>query len=64
MVEDTAVGVTDEPAADDRLAALEQKVSALQSELDSVREAHRVDLEELLRDLDDLTSRVRRALDS
>jgi signal recognition particle receptor subunit beta len=64
MVEEPAVAVTNEPSADDRLAVLEQRVSALQSELDSVREAHRVELEELLRDLDDLSSRVRRQLDS
>ena len=38
-VEDTAVAVMDEPVADDRIASLEQKVTSLQSELDSVREA-------------------------
>jgi signal recognition particle receptor subunit beta len=63
-IDDTAIAVLDEPAGDDRIAFLEQKVTALQSELDSVRDEHRVDLEEILRDLDDLTSRVRRRLDS
>src|SRR5438270_4153910 len=58
--DDTAVAGMDEPIGDDRMVILEQKVTSLQSELDSVREEHRVDLEELLRDLDDLTSRVRR----
>ena len=63
-IDDTAVAVLDEPAGDDRIAILEQKVTSLQSELDSVRDEHRVELEEILRDLDDLTSRVRRRLDS
>jgi signal recognition particle receptor subunit beta len=62
-VEDTAVAVMDEPA-DDRIATLEQKVTSLQSELDSVRETHRVEIEEIVRDLGDLTSRLRRLLDS
>jgi signal recognition particle receptor subunit beta len=63
-VEDTAVAVMDESVADDRIAILEQKVTSLQSELDSVREAHRVEIEEILRDLGDLTSRLRRLIDS
>jgi signal recognition particle receptor subunit beta len=63
-VEEPAVAVLDEPAPDDRIAVLEQKVTSLQSELDSVREAHRVEIEEILRDLGDLTARLRRLLDS
>src|SRR4051812_35406845 len=63
-VDDTAVAVLDEPAGDDRIAILEQKVTSLQSELDSVRDEYRVEIEELLRDLGDLTSRLRRRLDS
>jgi signal recognition particle receptor subunit beta len=62
-VDDTPVAVVEEPA-DDRVAIFEQKVSSLQSEVDSLREEHRVELEEILRDLDDLISRVRRRLDS
>jgi signal recognition particle receptor subunit beta len=63
-VDDTAVAVLDEPAGDDRIAILEQKVTSLQSELDAVRDEYRVEIEELLRDLGDLTSRLRRRLDS
>src|SRR5437764_4195584 len=62
--DDTAVAVMDEPIGDDRIAILEQKVTSLQSELDSVRDEHRVELEELLRDLGDLTARLRRRLES
>jgi signal recognition particle receptor subunit beta len=63
-VDDTAVAVMDEPAGDDRITILEQKVTALESELTSVRDEHRVEIEEILRDLGDLTSRLRRRLDS
>jgi mutual gliding-motility protein MglA len=63
-VEEPAVAVMDEPVTDDQIAILEQKVTSLQSELDSVREAHRVEIEEILRDLGDLTARLRRLLDS
>jgi hypothetical protein len=63
-VDDGAVAVMDEPASDDRIAILEQKVTALQSELDSVRDEYRVEIEEILRDLGDLTARLRRRLDS
>src|SRR4051794_24580775 len=63
-VDDTAVAVLDEPAGDDRIAILDQKVTSLQSELDAVRDEYRVEIEELLRDLGDLTSRLRRRLDS
>jgi signal recognition particle receptor subunit beta len=62
--EDTAVAVLDEPVADDRIAVLEQTVTSLQSELDSLREAHRVEIEEIVRDLGDLTTRLRRLLES
>jgi len=61
-VEETPVN--DEPVADDRIATLEQKVTSLQSELDSIRESHRVEIEEILRDLGDLTARLRRLLES
>jgi len=61
-VEETPVN--DEPVADDRIVTLEQKVTSLQSELDSIRELHRVEIEEIVRDLGDLTSRLRRLLDS
>ena len=54
----------DEADGDDRIAILEQKVTSLQSELDSVRDGYRVETEELLRDLGDLTARLRRRLES
>ncbi|MEA2329598.1 MAG: mutual gliding-motility protein MglA, partial [Thermoanaerobaculia bacterium] len=63
-VDDAPVAVVDEPAGDDRIAILEQKVTALQSELDSIRDEYRIEIEEILRDLGDLTSRLRRRLDS
>jgi signal recognition particle receptor subunit beta len=62
--DDTVVAVMDEPADRDRIAGLEQKVTSLQSELDSVRDEYRVEVEELLRDLGDLTARLRRRLES
>jgi signal recognition particle receptor subunit beta len=62
--DDSAVAVIDNAPGDDRISILEQKVTSLQSELDSVRDEHRVEIEELLRDLGDLTSRLRRRLDS
>jgi signal recognition particle receptor subunit beta len=62
--DDTPVAVADEPATDDRIIALEQKVTSLQSELDSVRETHRVEIDEILRDLGEITTRLRRLLDS
>jgi signal recognition particle receptor subunit beta len=58
------VAVEDEAPADDRIAVLEQQVASLQSELDSLRETHRVEIDEILRDLGDLTTRLRRLLDS
>ena len=63
-VDDTAVAVMEEPAGDDRITILEQKVTSLESELTSIRDEHRVEIEEILRDLGDLTSRLRRRLDS
>jgi len=63
-VEDTAVAVMDAPVADDQVALLEQKVTSLQSELDSIRESHRVEIEEIVRDLTDLTARLRRLIES
>jgi len=63
-VEETAVAIMDEPVADDQISLLEQKVTSLQSELDSIRESHRVEIEEIVRDLGDLTARLRRLLDS
>jgi signal recognition particle receptor subunit beta len=62
--DDAGVTLIDEPVQDDRIAILEQKVTALQSELDSIRDEYRVEIEEVLRDLGDLTSRLRRRLDS
>jgi len=64
-IEDTAVAVAvmDEPEADDRVATLEQKVHSLQSELDSLREEHRVEIEEILRDLGDISARLRKLVD-
>jgi len=61
-VEEPAVAVMDEPA-DDRILLLEQKVNSLQSELDSLREEHRVEVEEILRDLGDVTTRLRKLVD-
>jgi len=61
-VEEPAVAVLDEPA-DDRVVLLEQRVDSLQSELDSLRESHRVEIEEILRDLGDITSRLRKLVD-
>ena len=61
------VAVDDAPVAavaDDAIAVLEQKVASLQSEIDSVREEHRVEIEEILRDLGEITTRLRRRLDS
>jgi len=60
-IEEPAVAVMDEP--DDRVASLEQKVNSLQSELDSLREEHRVEIEEILRDLGDITARLRKLVD-
>ena len=64
VVEDAPVVVADEPPEDDRIAILEQKVTALHSELDSIRDDYRVEIEEVLRDLAELTTRLRRRLDS
>jgi hypothetical protein len=61
-VDEPAVAVMDEPA-DDRILLLEQKVNSLQSELDSLREEHRVEVEEILRDLGDITTRLRKLID-
>jgi signal recognition particle receptor subunit beta len=58
------VAVVEEPPADDRIAVLEQQIASLQSELDSAREEHRVEIEEILRDLGEITTRLRRRLDS
>jgi signal recognition particle receptor subunit beta len=63
-VDDTPVAVLDEPAGEDRISILENKVALLQSELDSVREEHRLQIEEILGDLGDLSSRLRSRIDS
>jgi signal recognition particle receptor subunit beta len=63
-VDDTPVAVLDEPAGGDRISILENKVALLQSELDSVREEHRLQIEEILGDLGDLSSRLRSRIDS
>jgi signal recognition particle receptor subunit beta len=54
----------DAGANNDRLALLEQQVLSLEARLDSVRAGHRVELEEILGDLETLTSRLRKRLDS
>jgi signal recognition particle receptor subunit beta len=65
----TAVAVLDEPeplpdvAGDDRVAALEQKVQSLESQLDSMRARHHQEIEEILGELGVLTSRLRKQLD-
>jgi signal recognition particle receptor subunit beta len=63
-VDDTPVAVVDEAAGDDRISILEKKVALLQSELDSVREEHRLEIEEILSDLSDLSTRLRMRIDS
>jgi signal recognition particle receptor subunit beta len=63
-VDDTPVAVLDEPAGHDRISILERKVASLQSELDSVREEHRLEIEEILSDLSDLSTRLRMRVDS
>ena len=65
-VEETpvAVAVTDEPEpGDDRSANLEQQVQLLESALESTRAGHRGEIEEILRDLDALSARLRRIID-
>jgi len=63
-VDDTPVAVMEQPVAgDDRLVILEQQVRSLESQIDSIREEHRVEIEEILRELGDLTSRLRKRLD-
>jgi signal recognition particle receptor subunit beta len=67
-IEETPMELTvtaDEPSPvidDDRVSVLEGQVHALEAQLDSMREEHRVALEEILRDLEELTSRVRQSL--
>jgi hypothetical protein len=69
-IEETPMDVTvtadeSEPPVidDDRISVLEGQVHALEAQLDSMREEQRVALEEILRDLEELTSRVRKSLD-
>lgn len=66
MPEAVAVAVLDEPspalvAADgkSRVAVLEKQVAALESQIETMRAQHRAALEDLVRDLGDLVSRVR-----
>jgi signal recognition particle receptor subunit beta len=47
---------------DDRLALLEGQVHSLESQLDSLREEHRVEMEEILRDLEEVSARLRKSL--
>jgi signal recognition particle receptor subunit beta len=69
MPEPVAVAVLDEPspalvAADgkSRVALLEKQVAALESQIETMRAQHRAALEDLVRDLGDLVSRVRSQL--
>jgi hypothetical protein len=50
-------------ASDDRVAALEQQVRSLESELDSLRAGRRAEIEEILRDLEAVTTKLRRRLE-
>jgi signal recognition particle receptor subunit beta len=70
MPDAVAVAVLDEPspaliAADgkSRVAVLEKQVAALESQIETMRAQHRAALEDLLRDLGDLVSRVRSQFD-
>jgi signal recognition particle receptor subunit beta len=60
VLPEAAVAVENDGA---QLAALESRVSDLQQQLDSLRSGHRQELEAILRDLGELTTRVRSALD-
>jgi signal recognition particle receptor subunit beta len=64
--EPVAVAVLDEPApapiaagGKSRVAVLEKEVAALESQIETMRAQHRAALEDLVRDLSDLVSRVR-----
>jgi signal recognition particle receptor subunit beta len=66
--EPVAVAVLDEPvpvaapaalAGENRLAILEKQVAALESQIEIMRAQHRAALEDLVRDLSDLVSRIR-----
>jgi signal recognition particle receptor subunit beta len=65
--EPVAVAVLDEPApalaGNSRPATLEKQVAALESQIETMRAQHRAALEDLVRDLGDLVSRVRSQLD-
>jgi len=65
--EPVGVAVLDEPApapaGDDRIAVLEKQIAALESQIEAMRAQHRAALEDLVRDLGDLVSRVRSQLD-
>jgi signal recognition particle receptor subunit beta len=65
-VEPVAVAVLDEPVpaltGGNRLAILEKQVAALESQIETMRAQHRAALEDLIRDLSDLVSRVRSQL--
>jgi len=52
------------PAADNRIAALEEEVQELRTKLKILRDDRRLALEAILRELDDLTERVRAQLDA
>jgi len=67
---EAVVAVLDEPeplpdaaAADDRLAILEQQVQSLESQIESMRAQHRMEIEEILSELGVLTARLRQRLD-
>ena len=58
------VAVLDEEPSDDRIAALEAEVQQLQSKLKILRDDRRTALEAILRELNDLTERVRAQLEA
>ena len=65
--ESVAVAVLDEPAPPlagiNRLPVLEKQVAALESQIETMRAQHRAALEDLVRELSDLVSRIRSQLD-
>ena len=63
----TPVAVLDEPArtpvgGSNRVAVLEKQVATLESQIETMHAQHRAALEDLVRDLDDLVSRLRSQL--
>jgi signal recognition particle receptor subunit beta len=58
------VAVMDEPPADGRVAALEDEVNQLKTKIKILRDDRRTALESILRELNDLTERVRAQLEA